>query len=203
MLRNIVFRITLTLSMWIAIVYMVMYLPPWFGENGGVPALLTIQTPAVISALVGAFYCRRILSSSKTTTLKAFNYLSVSGALLCMAMAVSLIEVVYGKDFQSKFFGIVPVFHIIIHILEQIGIYLYGVGVATIEHTIVRPPATTSAGRLRGRIEYVFGGLIPYFALTVDLSSDKDDENVGSKKTTTMTVVRRSARLSGGSRVME
>jgi hypothetical protein len=140
---------------------MVIVLPPWFGKNGGVPALLTIQTPAVITALAGAFYC---WSNAKTAEgRQAFKYLSVSGILLCSAMAVSLVEVSFGKQHQARFFGIVPIYHILIHILEQIGIYLYGVGVSTLEHCVLRPVDVA-----RARVEYVFGGLIPYLAITVE-----------------------------------
>ena len=162
-LKNTPFRILLTLCLWALIVYMVIVLPPWFGENGGVPALLTIQTPAVISALAGAFYCW-----SKTDSpigKKAFKLLSISGFLLCSAMGVSLIEVLYGKAHQARFFGIVPVYHIIIHLLEQVGIYLYGVGVSTIEHCLIRP-----VDGAHSRIEYLFGGLVPYLAVTAQTS---------------------------------
>ena len=159
-LRHALVRAILTIALWLMIVYMVVVLPPWFGENGGVPALLTIQTPAVISALAGAFYCW-----SKTDTAlgrEAFKLLSISGFLLCLAMTVSLVEVVYGKQHQSAYFGIVPVYHIIIHVLEQVGIYLYGVGVATIEHCMVRPVEFGTS-----RLEYFFGGRVPYLAITV------------------------------------
>lgn len=162
-------RFTFTVLMWFAIVYMVAVLPPWFGQNGGVPALLTIQTPAVICALAGAFYCSRNLSRltpgpNNADAQKAFKFLCVSGILLCSAMAVSLVEVLFGKYCQARYFGIVPVFHIVIHILEQIGIYLYGVGVATIEHVIL-PKFDSSLAT--PRIEYVFGGYVPYLAITV------------------------------------
>jgi hypothetical protein len=152
-------RVPLTILIWIGVIYLVIVLPPWFGENGGVPALLTIQTPAVISALAGATYCWYKMENP--AGMKAFKLLTISGILLCSAMAVSLVEVVYGKLFQARYFGIVPVFHIIIHILEQVGIYLYGVGVATIEHCLIRPVEFGNA-----RIAYI-GGLIPYLAITV------------------------------------
>jgi len=181
-------RVVLTLSMWAAIVYMVIVLPPWFGENGGVPALLTIQTPAVILALAGARYCRKQhITSPKNKTLSlAFKFLSLSGILLCSAMGVSLVEVLYGKEFQVTYFGIVPVFHIIIHVLEQIGIYLYGVGVAAIEHTLVRPPSHGA----RGRIEYI--GIVPYFAMTIE--TEQDTATSSSVQSMTPGVRRRSVR---------
>jgi len=187
-LRSSTTRVVLTLVMWVAIVYMVAVLPPWFGENGGVPALLTIQTPAVISALAGAYYCARHLpgvSGKNPDAQRAFRFLSIAGVLLCSAMAVSLVEVLYGKQFQSKYFGIVPVFHIIIHILEQIGIYLYGVGVATIEHVILPPVASFESPR----IEYIFGGSIPYLAITVR-------EKPTIREETVAVTTRRSPRLS-------
>jgi hypothetical protein len=161
--KNPVFRVILTLLLWSSIVYMVVVLPPWFGKNGGVPALLTIQTPAVISALAGAFYCWKHAETEQAR--QAFKLLLISGVLLCSAMAVSLIEVIYGVRHQAAFFGIVPVYHMIIHILEQIGIYLYGVGVATIEHCMIRPTEIAHA-----RIEYLFGGHLPYLAMTVSVS---------------------------------
>ena len=188
-LRNSTTRIVLTLVMWLAIVYMVAVLPPWFGENGGVPALLTIQTPAVISALAGAFYCARhlpiIASSKNLDAQRAFRFLSTAGVLLCSAMAVSLVEVLYGKQFQARYFGIVPVFHIIIHILEQIGIYLYGVGVATIEHVILPRPSSLETCR----IEYLFGGYVLYLAITVQEKPQIREESIP-------VTTRRSPRLS-------
>jgi hypothetical protein len=185
-LRSPTARITLTFVMWLAIVYMVTVLPPWFGENGGVPALLTIQTPAVISALAGAFYCARHIpgaSSKNPDSQSAFRFLSIAGVLLCSAMAVSLVEVLYGKHFQAQYFGIVPVLHIIIHIFEQIGIYLYGVGVATIEHVILPNPSRLETPR----IEYLFYGYLPYLAITV-----REQPNVSEQPVTS----RRSPRLS-------
>ena len=153
-LRNPYFRVLTTVCLWIVIVGLVVVLPDWFGENGGVPALLTIQTPAVISALAGSMYCYSLNP-------EAFKLLSASGVLLCSAMGVSLVEVLVGKYFQERFFGVVPVFHIIIHSLEQVGIYLYGVGVAVIEHKMVRPVEFGHA-----RMEY-FWKRVPYFAITV------------------------------------
>jgi hypothetical protein len=175
-LRKAWVRVPLALLLWSAIVYMVAVLPPWFGENGGVPALLTIQTPAVISALAGAFYCWH--QSKSAAIRQAFKLLSISGVLLCSAMGVSLIEVVYGKAHQARFFGIVPVYHIVIHLLEQVGIYLYGVGVSVIEHCMLRP---VEVGR--PRLETIFGCL-PYLAITVEDAAGVVDEPV-----------RRSARL--------
>ena len=176
-LRSTPVRILLTLMLWGAIVYMVIVLPPWFGQNGGVPALLTIQTPAVISALAGAFYC---WSNAKTAQgRQAFKYLSVSGILLTSAMAVSLVEVIFGKEHQARFFGIVPVYHMIIHILEQIGIYLYGVGVSTLEHCVLRPVDVA-----RARVEFLFGGCLPYLAITVEspVTSAVDQEVVAARR---------------------
>jgi hypothetical protein len=169
-LKNPWVRIPLTLVMWSAIVYLVVVLPPWFGQNGGVPALLAIQTPAVISALSGAFYCWSKTASSVGRD--AFKLLIISGVLLCSAMGVSLIEVLYGKQHQANYFGIFPVYHIIIHLLEQVGIYLYGVGVATVEHCMIRPIDAANA-----RIQYTIGGIVPYLAITVEKRGTEFSEN--------------------------
>lgn len=167
------FRWSLVICLWLIILWLVRVMPAWFGENGGVPALLTIQTPAVISALAGAMYCSFFYP-------EAFKLLSISGTLLCSAMFVSLIEVIWGKSCQP-FFGRVPFFHILIHTLEQIGIYLYGVGVAAIEHKL-RPVGA------HARIEYI--GIVPYFAITSTLTEDAPIAEPSSGS-------RRSTRLSG------
>ena len=105
-------------------------------------------------------------------------------------MAVSLVEVTYGKYYQARFFGIVPVFHIIIHVFEQVGIYLYGVGVSAVEHCMVRPVAFGYP-----RLEYVWG-CVPYLAITVreesqSLSPVRDERSSSEENEG----VRRSARL--------
>lgn len=153
-------RLILAVTMWLFVVYLVIVLPPWFGENGGVPALLTIQTPAVLSALAGAVYCSKTKAVCMNSKI-AFRLLSTSGVLLCCAMAVSLVEVLYGKRVHTHITGIVPVLHITIHILEQIGIYIYGVGVAIVQHTMIHH-------RHFARVEYVWGWL-PYLAMSVPL----------------------------------
>ena len=187
-LRNPYVRIPLTLVLWLTIVYLVVVLPPMFGDNGGVPALMIIQTPAVISALAGAVYCWNKMQLPVGQ--QAFRLLTVSGILLCLAMGVSLIEVLFGTYCQQRWFGIVPVFHIVIHALEQVGIYLYGVGVATIDHCIIRPVEVGYA-----RIEYVLN-VVPYLVITVPATatasaraSSVDDRESRSPR------IRRSPRL--------
>ena len=153
-------RYPLTLLLWLAVVRMVRYLPDWFGEKGGVPALLTIQTPAVVSAMLGAFYVSRFQQADPVHA-EVFDILKLSGTLLVLAMAVSLVEVVFGQFCQDAFFGNFPVFHVLIHALEQVGIYLYGVGVAAIEHLLVqrtpggahqRKPGMAGLGRVMSTI---------------------------------------------------
>ena len=157
--RSLFLRLSLSLVLWVIVVSLVAVLPPWFGENGGVPALLVIQTPAVICACAGAAFCWK--QTNHFHSRFAFRLLTVSGALLCSAMAVSLFEVLYGKSFQESVFGVVPYFHIVIHLLEQAGIYLYGVGVAVIEHTLLRPVEVGQAS-----ICYIWG-CVPYLAISV------------------------------------
>jgi hypothetical protein len=70
------------------------------------------------------------------------------------------VEVVYGQKCQDSYFGNFPVFHVVIHTLEQIGIYLYGVGVAGIEHLIVNK---TGGARIQ------FLGFLPYLAITASV----------------------------------
>ena len=151
-LRSLTLRLILTALLWSAVAYLVATLPDWFGEKGGVPALLTIQTPAVLCAVVGAVYTQQAKSRP------AFSLLIRAGILLASAMAVSLVEVLWGTWLQEHYFGTVPLLHIIIHTLEQIGIYLYGVGVATLQHKTVGPT--------RGAELVWLGGWFPYLAIT-------------------------------------
>lgn len=94
-------------------------------------------------------------------------------------MCVSLVEVIYGKTLQGKYFGIVPYLHILIHILEQVGIYLYGVGVAVIEHTLVRP---VDVGR--PRIGWLFWNSVPYLAITyrIEKAEEEDKKEQGTRR---------------------
>ncbi len=183
-------RIILAISLWLCVVYLVLVLPAWFGQNGGVPALLTIQTPAVFCALAGAVYCKRTHSNEKDSRV-AFRLLITSGIILSCAMGVSLIEVLYGKKVHKHFTGIVPVLHMTIHILEQIGIYLYGVGVAIIEHSFIHHVHFA-------RVEYVWGCL-PYLAMSVPLTEYVDirklPEEIIEAVAAPTTPARRSGRL--------
>ena len=181
-------RLPLTLTLWIMIVYLVTVLPEWFGQNGGVPALLVIQTPAVVSACAGAVYCWA--KADRGEGRFAFHMLTMSGALLCLAMCVSLVEVIYGTTLQGKYFGIVPYLHIVIHILEQVGIYLYGVGVAVIEHTLVRP---VDVGR--PRILWLFWNCVPYLAITYRIEKTEEEDEKQQRTRRSPRLVERSRKI--------
>ncbi|KAF4733337.1 hypothetical protein FOZ62_006153 [Perkinsus olseni] len=152
-------RAVVTIAAWLVIVQCVRTVPAMFGHRGGVPALLVIQVPAVIAATLGAAWMRRSCAEREKAT---FGPLLLAGALLVLAMGVSVIEVVYGQYCQDRYFGNFPVFHVVIHTLEQIGIYLYGVMVASIRHTVNEP-------RKGAKLEYC-GGWLPYLRLAADSS---------------------------------
>jgi hypothetical protein len=154
-------RWTVTALIFAGVIYLVVVLPPWFGSHGGVPALLTIQTPAVLSALSGAWFVKTKLLKGSEDMAMIGQFLLSSGLILATAMAVSLIEVLYGQYCQDRWFGKFPLFHVIIHTLEQIGIYLYGVGVAGIEHIFL------ATGTIKGKINWI-EQTVPYVAIQVD-----------------------------------
>ncbi|EER17147.1 hypothetical protein Pmar_PMAR009582 [Perkinsus marinus ATCC 50983] len=153
-LKSTPIRAILTVTIWLFIVQCVRTLPAMFGHRGGVPALLVIQVPAVVAAASGAAWMRHNCEEREKAI---YGPLLFSGALLILAMGVSVIEVVYGQYCQDHYFGNFPLFHVIIHTLEQIGIYLYGVMVASIRHTINEP-------RKGAKLEYC-GGWLPYLRL--------------------------------------
>merc|ERR1712039_813068 len=65
-----------------------------------------------------------------------FELLLYSGTLLCMAMGISFVEISMDRN-AVMIFDTFPYLHVMIHILEQIGIYNYGMGVAALQHLVI------------------------------------------------------------------
>jgi hypothetical protein len=111
-------------------------LPYIIGDGGGVWTLFTVQTPPVIYAWHLALQLR---SNAQTAEEKnTYSLASAAGKLLTFAMAVSLVECLIGFQYgyMTNFFGF-PWLHIVIHVSEQIGIYMYGVAVAALRLTVI------------------------------------------------------------------
>ena len=71
------------------------------------------------------------------------NVLCLAGFLLTMAMALSLVEVYYGASHGVlRSAAGFPWMHIVIHMLEQVGIYLSGFGSAYPPRHALRVPTT-------------------------------------------------------------
>jgi cytochrome P450 len=90
---------------------------------GGFYTLVIVQPPFVFLGMCSALYLR-----TKNPTDEGFRLLALGAMLLMTAMGVSAVETFV----DPLLVGTVPVLHIVIHILEQIGIYLYGTGTATV-----------------------------------------------------------------------
>jgi hypothetical protein len=114
----------------------VLNLPYAIGTGGGVWTLFVVQTPPVVYA----WRLAASLSSSAATEeqRKTYALAAKSGALLALAMAISLVECLVGFEhgFLTSFWGF-PWLHIVIHVSEQVGIYMYGVAVAALRLTVI------------------------------------------------------------------
>ena len=133
------------------IIFTVIKLPYQLGEYGGVPTLTYVQTPAVSFATFLVYLELNKMKKLKGTKNKnknengndmmqrkmtVFKLLLYSGTLLCMAMAVSFVEISMNRN-DVMIFDNFPYLHVTIHILEQIGIYNYGMGVAALQHLVI------------------------------------------------------------------
>ena len=98
----------------------IMYLQiaPFMGENAGFKLLAIVQPPFVFLGLLSAFY----LTKTRYPNDPGFNSLCVGSVLLMTAMGVSSVETWVEPVVVRNF----PVLHVIIHILEQVGIFFYG-----------------------------------------------------------------------------
>merc|ERR1712228_667074 len=86
--------------------------------------------------------------------INVFELLLYSGTLLCMAMAVSFVEISMNRN-DVMIFEHFPYLHVTIHVLEQIGIYNYGMGVAALHHLVI-------CDETKSRLCHVTSLKIPY-----------------------------------------
>jgi len=147
----------------VLVVVALLNLPYLIGDGGGVWTLFTVQTPPVVFAWHLALQLR---SNAKTAAeQKTYSLASAAGKLLTFAMAVSLIECLIGfrHGYLTNFWGF-PWLHIVIHVSEQIGIYMYGVAVASLRLTVI-PKVREGA-----KVQYLPWGL-PYVYCPAALES--------------------------------
>mmetsp|Transcript_33002 Transcript_33002/g.64974 ORF Transcript_33002/g.64974 Transcript_33002/m.64974 type:complete len:380 (+) Transcript_33002:3-1142(+) len=127
-----------------ALVGAVATMPYALKANGGVWTLFTVQTPGVFLAtgLAAAMTTRADGSVERTV----YCIVLKAGCLLSAAMTLSLAECLVGFEygFINSLWGF-PWLHIAIHVLEQVGIYLFGVGVAALDTLLLDPAARPRA----------------------------------------------------------
>lgn len=137
-LRSACVRGAVVLSAEALLVFTVATLPYTLPANGGVWTLLVVQAPGVLlaTAISAALVCRSSVKEEKTTYKTVF----AAGCLLSSAMGLSLVECLYGFEhgFLSEWWGF-PWLHVAIHVFEQAGIYIFGVGVASLHELLFRP----------------------------------------------------------------
>ena len=128
------------------IIYSVIKLPYILGEFGGVPTLTVVQTPAVSFATLLVYLelkktekrngKNKKLDMLRKRKLSVYKLLLFSGLMLCAAMTVSFVEILMNRQ-SVNIFNCFPYLHVTIHILEQIGIYNYGIGVAALQYLVI------------------------------------------------------------------
>lgn len=127
-----------------AVVFCAINLPSYIGHDGGVWTLFYVQTPPVLLAF-GASCFLALHKDLDPRLQQAASYLAAAGMLLSTAMGVSYLECSTGTwqveafsklvevlikcpECRAKLqniLGSVPFLHIMIHVLEQVGIYLF------------------------------------------------------------------------------
>ncbi|CAE7871139.1 unnamed protein product [Symbiodinium necroappetens] len=117
---------------------------PYRLEHGGVWTLFIVQAPGVFLATALAGIMAR--TSHRAAEKATYGLVTTAGSLLSSAMVLSLVECLVGFEwgFIERFWGF-PWLHIAIHMLEQVGIYVFGVGVAALEALLLRPDAFKGA----------------------------------------------------------
>mmetsp|Transcript_25764 Transcript_25764/g.76905 ORF Transcript_25764/g.76905 Transcript_25764/m.76905 type:complete len:405 (+) Transcript_25764:134-1348(+) len=131
----------------VVLVVTVATLPYALSAHGGVWTLFTVQSPGVFLAtgLAGGL-ARAAKSPQERST---YRVVCTAGFLLSAAMFLSLVECLVGFDygFLPRLWGF-PWLHIAIHVFEQVGIYLFGVGLAALQ-TLLLLPASRPGAELR------------------------------------------------------
>mmetsp|Transcript_119292 Transcript_119292/g.283173 ORF Transcript_119292/g.283173 Transcript_119292/m.283173 type:complete len:374 (+) Transcript_119292:19-1140(+) len=128
---------------------------PYAIQHGGVWTLFVVQAPGVfLATFLASIMARR---SEKPQARMTYGLVTTSGCLLSSAMVLSFVECLVGFEwgFLDSLWGF-PYLHIAIHMLEQVGIYVFGVGVAALEALLLRPADFKTA-------EVRHLGWLPYF----------------------------------------
>lgn len=145
-------------------------LPYVLKANGGVWTLLIVQSPGVfLAAGFAAFmYCRGRTRQERST----YGLVCTAGVLLSSAMVFSLLENLIGFEWGFLDWWGFPWIHILIHVLEQVGIYIFGVGVAALSSLLVEKREDAEVRFLGGWLPYLH--IRHYKGLLADASDHPD-----------------------------
>jgi cytochrome P450 len=142
----------------------------YFAPIGGFVTLALVQPPFVFLGLCSASYLH-----FNSPTDPGYDYLFRGGMLLMLAMGISALETFYDpfllnitvpkSTISTSWTMCFPLLHVIIHILEQVGIYMYGVGVAYAhsKHILKRQNVSIRSDYF---IPYVHKGTAPIYTKT-------------------------------------
>ncbi|CAK0873777.1 unnamed protein product, partial [Prorocentrum cordatum] len=142
-----------------ALISVVCTLPYALKANGGVWTLFIVQSPGVfLATALAAMLVRKSELAGSAAELEVFRLVRKAGALLSAAMLLSFVECSVGFEygFLPRWWGF-PWLHICIHVFEQVGIYIFGVGIAALDALLVGPPrAGVEVRHLGGWLVYCY-----------------------------------------------
>jgi len=160
-----------------AIIFTVAWLP-YSIKNGGVWTLFYVQSPGVF--LATGIAALMLWTSKRREETMTYRTVFGSGILLSSAMILSYFECTYGFEhgILTNWWGF-PWLHIAIHVFEQIGIYLYGVGTASLQELLFEEQVREGA-----EIRHVGFGLpylyCPYPRGDAPAKADEKEEEASS-----------------------
>ncbi|CAK0822805.1 unnamed protein product, partial [Prorocentrum cordatum] len=141
LLRSVFVRGAIVVAAEAALVAVVATLPYALEANGGVWTLFVVQSPGVfLATALATILARRAALADNPALRDAVRLASTAGALLSTAMVLSFVECSIGFEhgFFPGWWGF-PWLHICIHLLEQVGIYIFGVGIAALDAALADP----------------------------------------------------------------
>mmetsp|Transcript_47339 Transcript_47339/g.135748 ORF Transcript_47339/g.135748 Transcript_47339/m.135748 type:complete len:412 (-) Transcript_47339:254-1489(-) len=139
LLESVALRGSIVFAAEALLIFTVATLPYALPANGGVWTLFIVQAPGVF--LATAFAAVLTWTAKRRQEKDTYSLVMLAGSLLSSAMVLSYIECNIGFEIASSDFWGFPWIHIAIHVLEQMGIYIFGVGVAALhEMLLMKPP---------------------------------------------------------------
>lgn len=138
--KSVPVRVAVCLGGWAILVTCIYTLPFILEPLGGLFTVFVVQSPPIVASLLGAVRVDQLHGPGSEVMRKGLNSLRLSGWLLVVAMIFLLGEVHFcaNKCAIQSLWGM-PWMHLIIHTLQQVAVYLFGIGSACIHYTLLDP----------------------------------------------------------------